>query len=519
MVDDPGRETSHQAEVAVIGAGLSGLGAAVMLRRAGFEDIVVLEKSDQLGGTWRDNTYPGCGCDVPSLLYEYSFAPGPWRRTFASQPEILAYLRSTVAEHRIEQMIRYGVEVRGGRWDARSGHWHLDTSAGTYSARAVIVATGPWHRPRYPDLPGMADFPGAVFHSARWDHQADLTGRRVAVVGNAASTVQFLPSIQRHAARVDIFQSTAPWVLPKPDHALPERLRNLLYQRPALRRLARGLQAGTQEAIGLTLRHPWMLPPLEAAARLHLRRSVRDPELRQHLTPPHRLGARRLLTSDTYYRAISQPHVRLHPTRATRVEGNDIVGGDGRRIGADTVILATGFHIGHLPIAAHLHGLGGQRLADTWRDGRHAYLGTSVSGYPNLFLLPGPDILHGTTAVPTVVEAQLRHITAALAHLCRGDHAALDVRREVQHAHNAALHTALTTTVYTTDHASYYFDGAGLNTFCWPWSTRRLRRSLAAFDPAAYTWYPRAALPAQRDAPATAQTEPQLRRPPSHLPE
>ncbi|MGD3112114.1 flavin-containing monooxygenase [Streptomyces sp. YGL11-2] len=504
MADEAVETSRDEAEVLVIGAGLSGVAAAIALRRAGVDDVIVLEQSGRMGGTWRDNTYPGCGCDVPSLLYEYSFAPGPWRRTFATQPEILKYLQNTATGQGVEQAIRYNVTVNGGRWDKLSGRWHLRTSAGRYAARAVIVATGSWHHPRYPDLLGLDDFPGPVFHSARWDHQADLTGRRVAVIGNAASTVQFLPDLQRRAAHVDIFQSTAPWVLPKPDYAVPDRLRRLLQEHPALRNLARGLHFWTQEVIGLSLRHPRFLPLLEAAARLHMRRSVPDPELRRSLAPGHRLGARRLLTSATYYPALVSPNVRLHPTRAALVEGSDIVGSDGRRVGADAIILATGFRIGELSIAPHLYGSHGQSLADTWQDGRHAYLGTSVSGHPNLFLLLGPNLLSGTTAVPTILEAQLRYITDALTHLHRCGHRALDVRPDVEQAHNAALRGALQTTVYTTDRSSYYFSPPGLNTFCWPWSTRRLLRQLNAFDPEAYTWHPshHTSLPTQRDAAA-----------------
>ncbi|MGA5822815.1 flavin-containing monooxygenase [Kitasatospora sp. NPDC094028] len=503
MVDAAGAGASHEVEVAIVGAGLSGLAAAITLRNAGFEDIVVLEKSDRLGGTWRDNTYPGCGCDVPSLLYEYSFAPGPWTRAFASQTEILGYLRAASAEHQTDEVIRFGSEVQGGRWDP-SGRWHLRTSAGDVFARAVVLATGPWNRPRYPDLPGLTAFPGAVFHSARWDHEVDLSGLRVSVIGNAASTVQFLPELQRRAARVDVFQSTAPWVLPKPDYTLPRSLYHLLQRRPAVRRFVRALHARVQDAIGLALRHPQLLPPLEVAARLHLRRAVPDPELRQALTPGHRLGARRLLTSATYYPALLSPRVRLHPTRAVAVDGRTVVGADGRRTDADAVILATGFHIGDLPLAPRLYGTDGQSLAQTWSPGRHAYLGTSVSGHPNLFLLLGPNVLSGTTAVPTVLEAQLRYITDALRHLRHGRHTALDVRPDVERAHNIAVQKALKSTVYATDDSSYYYGAPGLNTFCWPWSTRRLLRQLSTFDPDAYHWSG-GLLPSQGASTATGQ--------------
>ncbi|MFI7406018.1 flavin-containing monooxygenase [Streptomyces sp. NPDC049541] len=505
MVGAAMAEVPHAVEVAIVGGGLSGLAAAITLRSAGFKDIVVLEKSGRPGGTWRDNTYPGCSCDVPSLLYEYSFAPGPWTRSVASQPEILGYLQATAAEHHLDDVIRFGIEVQGGRWDP-SGHWHLRTSAGDISARAVIMATGPWNRPRYPDLPGLTAFPGAVFHSARWDHGVDLTGLRVCVIGNSASTVQFLPELQRRAAQVDIFQSTAPWVLPKPDYALPRSLRHLLQRQPAVRRFVRALHARLQDTIGLALRHPQLLPPLETAARLHLRRAIPDPGLRQALTPDHRLGARRLLISATYYPALLCPNVRLNPTRAVVVDNRTIVGADGRRLDADAVILATGFHVGDLPLAPRLYGTDNQSLAQTWSDGRHAYLGTSVSGYPNLFLLLGPNILNGTTAVPTVLEAQLRYITDALNRLRHGN-TALDVRPDVERAHNLAVQKALKSTVYATDESSYYFSTPGLNTFCWPWSTRRLLRQLHTFDPDAYNWSA-GLLPAQGSGAATGRPHP-----------
>ncbi|MFC5720579.1 flavin-containing monooxygenase [Streptomyces gamaensis] len=484
-VVDPGDD----AEVIVIGAGMSGVAAAISLRGAGFDDVVVLEKSSRPGGTWRDNTYPGCGCDVPSLLYEYSFAPHPWSRGFAPQPEILDYVESTAATHGVNKLIRYDTEVEAGRWDPDTHRWYLRTSAGPRTARTVILATGPWHRPRHPDIPGLDAFPGTVFHSARWNHDVDLAGRRVAVVGTGASTVQFLPEIQPRAARIDVFQSTPQWVLPKPDYALPPALHRFLGRHPSARGALRGVHYWTQEAIGALMRHPRLLPPLEAAARRHLRTSVPDPALRETLTPRYRLGARRLIASDTYYPALTRPNVHLHPTRVTAVHGHDVIGADGTRAPADVIILATGYHIGDLPLAPHLHGAEGATLAHTWSDNRRAYLGTSVSGYPNLFLLVGPNLLSGTTAVPTVLEAQLRYITAALTHLRTRGHTAMDVRPEAEEAHHTAVQRALRTTVYNSaDNSSYYFGVPGVNTFCWPWSTRRLVRRLHSFEAGAYTW-------------------------------
>ncbi|WP_328618930.1 MULTISPECIES: flavin-containing monooxygenase [unclassified Streptomyces] len=498
------RESSgscRQAEVVVIGAGLSGVAAVIALRRAGIDDVVVLEKSDRLGGTWRDNTYPGCGCDVPAMLYEYSFAPHPWSRCFADRSEILNYLRTTASTHRVDEAIRYGTEVLEARWQPDASRWNVETTAGAYTARAVIVATGPWHRPRHPDIPGLDTFPGPAFHSARWNHDADLTGRRIAVVGTGASAVQFLPEIQPQAAHVDVFQSTPHWVLPKPDYPLPARLHRFLGLHPTVRRALRGLHHWTQEAVGLPLRHPRLLRPLEAVARFHLCTSVPDRALRQALTPDYRLGARRLITSDTYYPALVRPNVRLHPTRAAAVEGSHVIGADGTRTRADVIILATGYHVGDIPLASRLYGTGGTTLARTWADNRRAYLGTSVSGYPNLFLLVGPNLLTGTTAVPTVLEAQLCYTAAALTHLRTNGYAALDVIPEAEEAHQQALHEALRTTVYGPANGSgYYFGLPGVNTFCWPWSTARLVKRLRAFSPDVYTWTLPGVLPPPRAA-------------------
>ncbi|MEU8976333.1 NAD(P)/FAD-dependent oxidoreductase [Streptomyces monashensis] len=497
--DAADRGSGAMTDVLVIGAGLSGVAAVIALRRAGIEDVVVLEKSPHMGGTWRDNTYPGCGCDVPAMLYEYSFAPNAWDRCFASQAEILDYLRTTACAHGVDKLVHHGVEVLGARWDPDAHCWTLRTTAGTRTARVVIMATGSWHRPRYPDLPGLDDFQGPVFHSARWDHNTELAGRRVAVVGAGASTVQFLPEIQRTAAHIDVFQGTAQWVMPKPDYTLPKALHRFLARHPAARRALRGQHYWTQEAIGLVLRHPRLLASLETVARLHLRTSVPDPTLRRALTPGYRFGGRRIITSSTYYPALTRPNVRLHPTRAVAVEARHIVGADGTRVQADVVVLATGFHIGDPPFAHHLHGIDGTTLARTWAHDRRAYLGTSVSGYPNLFLLTGPNLLSGTTAVPTVVEAQLHYITAALGHLRASGHTALDVRPEAQEAHHTAVQEALQNTAYNAAGPSgYYFGLPGVNTFCWPWSTNQLVKRLHAFTPDTYTWSTVPWVPGQR---------------------
>ncbi|UQI46393.1 NAD(P)/FAD-dependent oxidoreductase [Streptomyces sp. HU2014] len=487
----PGRDV----RVVIVGAGFSGIGAAVRLRRGGLRDVLVLEKAPQLGGVWRDNTYPGCACDVPSTLYSYSFAPDTaWTRVFAGQREIHDYLRATAARHGIGDVLRCGVRVRGARWDPAAARWRLDTSDGPYSAAVLVLATGPWHVPRPLDVPGVEEFAGPVFHTARWDHGVDLAGRRVAVVGAGASAIQIVPAIQSRAAEVHHFQRTAPWVLPKPDLPVPAAVNRGLDHLPGVRRALRAGQYGIQEGFGCAFRHPELARLLEAGARAHLRFAVRDRRLRRALTPDYRLGCKRLLTSSTYYRALAQPHVHLHPTAVTAVRGDEVVGADGTVVRADVLVTATGFRVGELPLARDVHGAHGRTLHECWGGEPQAYLGTNVSGFPNLFLLLGPNVLGGSTSAIGVLEAQLTYLTAALAHLGRDGHAALDVRPAVQAAYDTAVQEALRTTVYNSGGCtSYYLAPSGRNTYAWPWSTGRLVRRLRRFDPGDYTWYGEAA--------------------------
>ncbi|MFD9407584.1 flavin-containing monooxygenase [Streptomyces sp. NPDC059989] len=489
MIPAQPRQAARDVQVVVVGAGFSGLGAAVRLRQAGFRDVVVLEKAPQLGGTWRENTYPGCACDVPSTLYSYSFTPDTvWSRVFAGQREIHAYLRTTAERFGLGDVLRCGVDVRGARWDPAAARWRLETSDGPYSAAVLVMATGPWHVPRRLDVPGIENFDGPVIHTARWDHGVDLTGRRVTVVGSGASAVQVVPAIEARAAAVHLFQRTAPWVLPKPDLPVPAAFNRCLDRLPGARSALRAGQYALQEGFGYAFRHPPVARLLEAGARAHLRLAVRDPELRRALTPDYRLGCKRLLTSSTFYPALARPHVRLHPTAVTAVRGNEVVGADGTTVRTDVLIEATGFRVGELPLAGSLHGTDGRTLDEAWGGEPQAYLGTTVSGFPNLFLLLGPNLLGGSTSAITVLEAQLTYLTEALAHLDRSGHRAMHVRPAAQAAHNAGVQEALANTVYNAGGCtSYYFSAGGRNTFAWPWSTGRLVRRLSSFDPGAYS--------------------------------
>ncbi|MFJ2865957.1 flavin-containing monooxygenase [Kitasatospora sp. NPDC087314] len=499
----------RDVRVLVVGAGFSGIGAAIRLRQAGVRDLLVLEKAPQLGGTWRENTYPGCACDVPSTLYSYSFTPDTaWSRVFAGQPEIHSYLRSTAERHGLGEVLRFGVQVLGARWDPAAGRWLLETGDGPYSAEVLVLATGPWHVPRHLDVPGVEEFTGPVLHTARWDRSIDLTGHRVGVVGTGASAVQLVPAIASRAAAVHLFQRTAQWVLPKPDLPVPAAANRLLDHLPGSRNALRAGQYALQEGFGYAFRHPRLARLLEAGARAHLRLAVRDRSLRQALTPTYRLGCKRLLTSSTFYQALTQPHVHLHPTAVAAVRGNEVVGADGTTARVDVLVTATGFRMGEPPLARSLSGRGGRTLHEAWDGGPQAYLGTTVSGFPNLFLLLGPNLLGGSTSAITVLEAQLTYLTDALAHLDRDGRRVLEVRAAAQDAHNAAVQEALRTTVYNSGGCtSYYFSPGGRNTFAWPWSTGRLVRRLSRFDPAAYTCHAPASGPSPSPSSATAERE------------
>jgi cation diffusion facilitator CzcD-associated flavoprotein CzcO len=469
--------------VLVVGAGASGLGAAIRLGQAGVGDLAVLEKAGELGGTWRDNTYPGCACDVPSALYSYSFAPNPgWTRAFAGQAEIRAYLRDTAARFGVTGKIRYGVEVIRAQWNAAAARWELETSQGPYTARILVAGTGPWHEPKIPDLPGLGGFPGEVFHSARWNHGHDLAGQRVAVIGTGASAVQFVPEIAPRVARLHLFQRTAQWVLPKPDHQVPGVERFLLRRFPALQRALRGAEYGAMETLGFGFRHPWLLRQVQKIGLAHLRLTVRDPVLRKALTPDYTLGCKRLLMSNTYYRALTRSTVDVHATAVRSVDGHRVLGADGSAAEVDTIIFGTGFHILDMPVSTRVFDANGRSLDDHWQGSPQAYRGTTVAGFPNLYLLLGPSLGTGHSSAFMILEAQLRHTVAAVTRTLWSGWASVSVRPEVQAAFNAEVQAALPGTVYRSDGcSSYYTDVNGRNSFSWPFSTGRLRSRVGAF--------------------------------------
>ena len=497
----------RHVRIAIVGAGFSGLGLGMRLLEDGIDDFVILERSREVGGTWRDNTYPGCACDVPSHLYSYSFAPNPgWTRTYSTQPEIQKYIRRTAAESGVLSHVRFGHDVQGSTWDEEGERWRIETSAGELTATFLVSAMGPLSAPAWPKIPGLDSFEGKIFHSAEWDHNHDLTGERVGVIGTGASAIQFVPEIQPRVGQLHVFQRTPPWILPRPDRATT-RLERRLYRRfPFLQKVTRTLVYWRQELLlvpGLVYRPP-LMQALELFSRLHLRRHIRNPELRARLTPDYRLGCKRILISDEWYPALSQPNVEVVDTGIDEVRPHSIVAGDGSEREVDTLILGTGFRVTDMVGSERIVGRGGMSLHESWRGSPQAHLGTTVAGFPNLFLLVGPNLGPGHTSVIFYAEAQARYIIKAVSELERRGATSSEVRKDVQDAYNAALQERMRGTVWTTGGCnSWYLDETGRNTTLWPGFSWELRLRTRRFDPTEHEL--RASGAATRaEAPATA---------------
>ncbi|WP_067814492.1 flavin-containing monooxygenase [Nocardia inohanensis] len=475
-------------EVAVIGAGISGLGTAIKLREAGITDFVVLEKADSVGGVWRDNTYPGCAVDIPSIAYSYSFAPHDrWSRKFAPQPEILSYLRETADRFGVGEHLRLGVEVFEASWDGSRRCWVLDTSGGEIRARSLVAAAGPWHEPSLPDIDGLDSFPGPVFHTSRWDHDVDLTGQRVAIVGTGASAIQVVPSIAEQVAELHVLQRTPQWVVPKLEPARSRIARRLgVHRLRWVHEFNRRREELILELTNIAFNHRWGQAAFKWLGRRNIHAAIDDPGLRAALTPEWSVGCKRLLMSSDYYPALARPNVSVVSTGLTAVRGNTLIGEDDSKIEVDVVILATGFKILDMPIAGKVRGVDGRSLAEHWDGSPQAYLGTTVPGFPNLYILFGPNV----SAVASgflIVESQLQQVVQALAHLRRSGAVSLEVRAKVMRQFNNEVQAALRNTVYNSGGCrSYYFDKNGRNGFSWPWSARRLRRMTARFNPEDY---------------------------------
>ncbi|MFD0409586.1 flavin-containing monooxygenase [Kitasatospora sp. NPDC127116] len=472
-------------KVAIIGAGISGLGTAIALLKAGIDDFLVFERAHDLGGTWRDNTYPGCACDVQAHLYSFSFARNPeWKSTFATRTEVHTYLKNCATRYGVDPHLRYDHELLDATWNDTHHHWDIRTKHGHYTAQVLVTGTGYLSDPAVPDLPGLDTFTGTVFHSSRWRHDHDLTGRNIAVIGTGASAIQFVPAIQPHAAHIDLYQRTPPWVAAKPDKPNTPRHTWMLRHLPGYQRFRRAFNKHGREIVAFFMSRPSRTTGMKNMAAGHLKKSVPDPTLRARLTPDYTVGCKRLLFSNTWYPAIQQPNVDIVSDTITHIGPTHITTTDGTRRHIDTIILATGFTATDRPIAHLIHGRHGHTLHDTWNThGMTAHRGTTIHGFPNLFMLLGPNTTLGHSSQTVMIEAQITYILAALKTLHTHHLTTLDVHPHAQTTYNTTLQNRLKNTVWNTGGCtSWYTDTHGNNPNIWPTYTWRFRQQTRTFD-------------------------------------
>ncbi|MGT2433083.1 flavin-containing monooxygenase [Cupriavidus basilensis] len=459
------------AEVIIVGTGFAGQCMAIKLREAGFDSVLLLERAATVGGTWRDNHYPGAACDIPSHLYSFSFELNPdWSRTYPGQGEIHAYLRRTAKKYGLEERIRFNTLVEGAAFDAGTQTWLTDTNKGSLRSRYLILGTGGLSEPVVPTLPGIEDFHGERFHSARWNHAFDLRGKRVAVIGTGASAIQFVPEIAASVASLSVFQRTPPWIVPRGDRPFTDLRKSVNRWLPGVMRLNRWRIHWLNElsALGTVVNPKYMEWGTKVALR-HLRTQVPDPILRSRLTPDYVMGCKRILISDTWYPALQRPNTELVTAGIECVTPEGVLSSDGRMHRVDAIIFGTGFQATEALGKLSLRGRMGLELNDAWRDGAEAYVGASVSGFPNLFLITGPNTGLGHNSMVFIIEANVAHIVGALKQARRQGATVVEVKREVQAQYNQALQQRLGRSVWVTGCKSWYQDKrSGKVTTLWP---------------------------------------------------
>jgi cation diffusion facilitator CzcD-associated flavoprotein CzcO len=475
--------------VAVVGGGFAGVGAAVMLARAGYRDVTVFERGERVGGVWHHNTYPGASCDVPSHLYEFSFEPNPnWSRRYAPQAEIQAYLEDVARRNGVLDQIRTNTEVTGARWEEERGKWAIETSAGSHEADVLVTACGQLSVPSIPRIPGLDDFDGPAFHTAQWRHDVDLTGKRVAVIGTGCSAIQVVPSIQPRVGHMDIYQRSPGWTLPKMDFPYKERTKKLFARFPALQRADRAAVFGFMEfATGALTSRRWLLPIFKAVGQRQINSAIKDPELRRKVTPTDQVGCKRMMLTDDWYPTLTKPNVELVTDRVADITNTGVRTADGRERPADVLVLATGFKTHGFVAPMEIVGSGGRTLEQEWAGVPRAYLGLSVPGFPNMFLLYGPNTNGGATSVIYAIEAGVNHVISALQELDRRDAQRVEVTRAAAEAFDRELREALARTVWHTGCTNWYVDENGNDPNQWPWVFAAYRRRTAELDPGAYT--------------------------------
>ncbi|MEV6619304.1 NAD(P)/FAD-dependent oxidoreductase [Amycolatopsis sp. NPDC051106] len=482
---------TERFKVVIVGTGFSGLGQAIQLEKAGIRDYVILEKADEVGGTWRDNSYPGCACDVQSHMYSFSYEQNPdWSRSFSAQPEIFEYLKGVADKYRLREKIRFGVELTGAHWDERERRWTATTEDGReFVTQFLVSGVGGLHIPQVPELPGITEFMGQTWHSAQWNHEYDLRGKKVAVVGTGASAVQFVPKIAPDVAELTLFQRTPPWIMPKPDHAMPSWARTLFKRVPGTQRLYRNALYWLLEARAIGFNgHPAIMKAGELIAKRNIAKGIKDPALRKKVTPDYTMGCKRVLISNDYYPALSRPNVEVNTAGIKEVKAHSIVDSAGVEHEVDAIVYGTGFKVTDALEYLDITGVDGRDLAKEWAvEGMRTHKGITVSGFPNLFFLLGPNTALGHNSVVFMIESQSRYVVDAIKLADSRDAAALDVRPGVQDKFQQDIQDKLVKGVWTQGGCkSWYLDAKGVNRTIWPGFTWRYWLETRKVDPADY---------------------------------
>ncbi|MBF6137193.1 NAD(P)/FAD-dependent oxidoreductase [Nocardia puris] len=480
----------HRTQVLIVGSGFSGMGMAIQLLKAGIDDFLLIEKETEIGGTWRDNTYPGCACDVPSHMYSYSFEPKPdWSQLWAGQDEIQNYLTGLARKYDLYRRTHFGRALQSGHWDSDDSAWHLVTSDGhEYIARFVVSGVGALHIPSIPKIEGQQNFGGTVFHSAQWDHDCSLAGKKVAVIGTGASAIQFIPEIAKVVSELHVYQRTPAWVLPRKNIKFPKAVRALFTRVPILAKGLRTAVYWSAESLSVGLNgHLNLMRPLESIAKWNIAQGIDDPVLRTKLTPSYRIGCKRILGSSDYYPALNRPTTTVITDGISEIAEGAIVSRTGEKRPVDVIIYATGFHVTDGFESLRLKGASGKELASVWSDeGIQTHLGITTAGFPNLFFLLGPNTGLGHNSVVFMIECQIRYIISAIRLVKERGAAALEVREPVQRKFNSEIQRKLVKGVWSSGGCtSWYLDAQGVNRTVWPgftWQYWRRTRKLAASD-------------------------------------
>jgi len=472
--------------IIIIGAGFSGLGMAIRLKEAGIENFTILERAEEVGGTWRDNHYPGAACDVASHLYSFSFEQNPnWSRAFGQQPEIFDYIKRCADKYDLRRHVRFNTTVTGASFDENRGLWNVSTADGnTLIGRVVVSAVGALSDPAYPSIKGLDSFTGKLMHTAAWDDDYELAGKRVAVIGSGASAIQVVPEVAKQVDKLHVFQRTPSWVMPKPDRPITAEEQNAFRKssyKMELRRLS--LYWFNELTAPIIISDLGLFKKTaERVAKWHIRKQVADPQMRREVTPDYKIGCKRILVSNDWYPALQEPHVELETDGIARITENGIVTQDGRTVEVDAIVCATGFKVPSKAAPFDTTGRRGLDLNAAWDDGAEAYKGVTVSGFPNLFFLMGPNTGPSHTSVLEFTEQQMDYCLQAVQHMARKRLKFIDVKKQVQDKFNRGIQWRMKYTSWTSGCNSWYLTDSGKNTTLYPGFNWEYRLRLLRFN-------------------------------------